>query len=70
MNRIEALRQQVEQINSADLQGLVDLYEAFIGYVPFEEGVPVVSSVLREDLLDYVKEECYEMGIHVSEVGL
>lgn len=70
MNRIEALRHLVEQINSADLQGLVDLYETFIGYVPFEEGVPVVSTVLREDLLDYVKEECYEMGIHVSEVGL
>ena len=70
MNRIEALRQRVQQINSADLQGLVDLYEALIGFDPMAVGVPVVSSVLREDLLDYVKEECYEMGIHVSEVGL
>lgn len=70
MNRIEALRQQVEQINSADLQGLVDLYEDLIGFDPVAVGVPVVSSVLREDLLDYVKEECYSMGIHVSEVGL
>ena len=70
MNRLDALRQQVEQINSADLQGLVDLYEAFIGFDPVAVGVPVVSRVLREDLLDYVKEECYEMGIHVGEVGL
>lgn len=70
MNRIETLRQRVQQINSADLQGLADLYEDLIGYDPVAVGVPVVSSVLREDLLDYVKEECYAMGIHVSEVGL
>lgn len=70
MDRIEALRHLVQQINSADLQGLVDLYEDLIGFDPVAVGVPVVSSVLREDLLDYVKEECYSMGIHVSEVGL
>lgn len=70
MDRIEALRQRVQQINSADLQGLTDLYEDLIGFDPVAVGVPVVSSVLREDLLDYVKEECYSMGVHVSEVGL
>lgn len=70
MNRIEALRHLVERINSADLQGLTDLYEDLIGFDPVAVGVPVVSTVLREDLLDHVKEECYEMGIHVSEVGL
>ena len=52
MNRIEALRHLVQQINSADLQGLVDLYEALIGFDPVAVGVPVVSSVLREYLLD------------------
>ena len=70
MDRIEALRHLVQQINSADLQGLVDLYEAFIGFDPVTVGLPVVSSVLREVLLDYVKEECYEMGVRVSEAGL
>lgn len=68
MNRIEALRQQAEQINSADLQGLTDLYEDLIGYDPFEEGETTES--VRATLLDYVKEECYSMGVHMSEVGL
>ena len=70
MDRIETLRHLVQQINSADLQGLVDLYEVFIGFDPVAVELPVVSSVLREVLLDYVKEECYEMGVHVSEAGL
>jgi len=39
-----------------------------IGYDPFEEGETYES--VRSTLLDYVKEECYLAGIHVSEVGL
>lgn len=68
MNRIEALRQRVQQINSANFQGLTDLYEDLVGYDPFEEGETIES--VRATLLDYVKEECYAMGVHVSEVEL
>ena len=68
MDRIEPLRHLAQQINSADLQGLVDLYETFIGFDPFEEGETDES--VRATLLDYVKEGCYEMGVHVSEAGL
>ena len=68
MNRIDALRQRVQRIKDADAKELKRLYEYLIGYDPFEEGETDES--VRATLLDYVKEECYAMGIHVSEVGL
>ena len=68
MNRIDALRQRVQRIKDADAKELKRLYEYLIGYDPFNEGETPES--VRATLLDYVKEECYEMGIHVSEVGL
>ena len=68
MNRIEALRNRVQRIKDADAKELKRLYEYLIGYDPFEEGETPES--VRETLLDYVKEECYSMGVHVSEVGL
>ena len=68
MNRIEALRQRVQRIKDADAKELKSLYEDLIGYGPFEEGETDAS--VRAALLDYVKEECYAMGIHVSEEGL
>ena len=68
MSRIEALRNRVRRIKDADAKELKRLYEYLIGYDPFEEGETAES--VRATLLDYVKEECYAMGIHVSEVGL
>lgn len=68
MNRIEALRQRVQRIKDADASELAALYNDLIGYDPFEEGEATES--VRATLLDYVKEECYEMGVRVSEVGL
>lgn len=68
MNRIDALRQRVQRIKDADAKELKRLYEYLIGYDPFEEGATTES--VRATLLDYVKEECYETGIHVGEVGL
>ena len=68
MDRIETLRKRVQRIKDADAKELKRLYEYLIGYDPFEEGETTES--VRSTLLDYVKEECYAMGIHVSEVGL
>lgn len=68
MNRIEALQKRVQRIKDADAKELKRLYEYLIGYDPFEEGETIES--VRATLLDYVKEECYAMGVHVSEVGL
>ena len=68
MDRIEALRKRVQRIKDADSEELKHLYEYLIGYDPFEEGETAES--VRATLLDYVKEECYAMGVHVSEVGL
>ena len=68
MSRIEALRNRVQRIKDADAKELKRLYEYLIGYDPFEEGETAES--VRATLLDYVKEECYAMAIHVSEVGL
>ena len=68
MSRIEALRNRVRRIKDADAKELKRLYEYLIGYDPFEEGETAES--VRATLLDYVKEECYSMGVHVSEVGL
>ena len=68
MDRIEALRNRVQRIKDADAKELKRLYEYLIGYDPFEEGGTAES--VRATLLDYVKEECYAMGIHVSEMGL
>lgn len=68
MNRIEALRQRVQRIKDADAKELKRLYEYLIGYDPFEEGETIES--VRATLLDYVKEECYAMGVHVSEAEL
>ena len=68
MNRIEALRHRVQRIKDADAKELKRLYEDLIGYDPFEEGETIES--VRATLLDYVKEECYATGVHVSEVGL
>ena len=68
MDRIEALRNRVQRIKDADAKELNRLYEYLIGYDPFEEGETAES--VRATLLDYVKEECYVMGVHVSEVGL
>ena len=68
MNRIDALRQRVQRIKDADAKELKRLYEYLIGYDPFEEGESFES--VKATLLDYVLEECYLAGIHVSEVGL
>lgn len=68
MNRIEAMRKRVQRIKDADAKELKRLYEYLIGYDPFEEGETDAS--VRATLLDYVKEECYATGVHVSEVGL
>lgn len=68
MDRIEAVRQRVQRIKDADAKELKRLYEYLIGYDPFEEGE--MTELVRATLLDYVKEECYAMGIHVSEVEL
>ena len=68
MNRIEILRKRVQRIKDADTKELKRLYEYLIGYDPFEEGETDES--VRATLLDYVKEECYSIGVHVSEVGL
>ena len=68
MNRIDALRQRVQRIKDADAKELKRLYEYLIGHDPFEEGETAES--VRATLLDYVKEERYSMGVHVSEVGL
>ena len=67
-NRLETLRKRVQRIKAADTKELKRLYEYLIGYDPFEEGETAES--VRATLLDYVKEECYSMGVHVSEVGL
>lgn len=68
MDRIETLRKRVQRIKDADAEELKRLYEYLIGYDPFEEGETYES--VKATLLDYVKEECYSMGVHVSEVGL
>ena len=68
MNGIEALRQRVQRIKDADAKELKRLYEYLIGYDPFEKGETIES--VRATLLDYVKEEGYAMGVHVSEAEL
>ena len=68
MDRIETLRKRVQRIKDADAKELKRLYEYLIGYDPFEEGETYES--VKATLLDYVKEECYLMGVHVDEVGL
>ena len=68
MRQIDLLCARVTRIKDADANELKSLYEYLIGYDPFEEGETAES--VRATLLDYVKEECYSMGVHVSEVGL
>ena len=68
MRQIDLLCARVTRIKDADANELKSLYEDLIGYDPFEEGETTES--VRATLLDYVKEECYSMGVHVSEVGL
>ena len=54
---------------ACEYSGVVrDAYVDMIGYDPFLEGVS--SDEVRDTLLDYVKEECYLVAIHVNEVGL
>ena len=68
MRQIDLLCARVARIKDADANELKSLYEDLIGYDPFEEGESFES--VKATLLDYVLEECYLAGIHVSEVGL
>ena len=68
MRQVDVLCARVQHITDADASELSALYKDLIGYDPFEEGE--TDGSVRATLLDYVKEECYSMGVHVSEVGL
>ena len=68
MRQVDVLCSRVQHIKDADASELSALYKDLIGYDPFEEGESFES--VKATLLDYVREECYLAGIHVSEVGL
>ena len=71
MAQIKNLKASVEQIKTAvDQQALATLYVEMVGYDPFEDEPANTVQEVRETLLDFVRELCFESGVHCADVGL
>lgn len=53
-----------------DPVSLGKIYERLVGYDLHEDDPSASASELRDMIIDVAKEECVELGIHVSRLGL
>ena len=72
MTTIETLRADVQRIRAAqnDVLALGKLYKEIVGYSPMEDDPWITMGEVYCTLLDFIREECHALGIHVSLVGL
>lgn len=71
MKQIEKLKAQVAEIRAAaDEKALAAIYLDLIGYDPFEDDPESGAEDVRAVLLNYVRELCFDAGVHCADVGL
>lgn len=64
------LRAEVAAIRAADRAGIGRMYARIVGYDVFEDDPAMSTDDGRDLLLDFIREQCWWVGVHCADAGL